>query len=202
MIEIENELHAKGYNLIASIDEVGRGCLAGDVLACAVIMPRDMVIPGVNDSKKLSPKKREELYEKILEKAIAVGIGRIEPDTIDKINIKESTRLAMKEAVLNLKDRNGNIITPDYLLIDAERVPIDIPQMNIIKGDERCHGIACASIVAKVYRDRLCEIWGKEYTGYKIEKNKGYGTKEHREAIKEIGPSPIHRMSFLKKVLQ
>ena len=201
MIEIENELHDKGYNLIACIDEVGRGCLAGDVLACAVIMPKGIMIPEVNDSKKLSPKKREELYEKIVDKAIAIGIGRIGPETIDKINIKESTRLAMKEAALNLIDKNDNIITPDYLLIDAEKVPIKIPQMSLIKGDERSHGIACASIVAKVYRDKLCEIWGKEYEGYKIGKNKGYGTKEHREAVKRKGPSPIHRMSFLKNIL-
>lgn len=200
-IEIENELHDKGYNLIACIDEVGRGCLAGDVLACAVIMPKGIMIPEVNDSKKLSPKKREELYEKIVDKAIAIGIGRIGPETIDKINIKESTRLAMKEAALNLIDKNDNIITPDYLLIDAEKVPIKIPQMSLIKGDERSHGIACASIVAKVYRDKLCEIWGKEYEGYKIGKNKGYGTKEHREAVKRKGPSPIHRMSFLKNIL-
>ena len=200
-IEIENELHDKGYNLIACIDEVGRGCLAGDVLACAVIMPKGIMIPEVNDSKKLSPKKREELYEKIVDKAIAIGIGRIGPETIDKINIKESTRLAMKEAVLNLIDKNDNIITPDYLLIDAEKVPIKIPQTSLIKGDERSHGIACASIVAKVYRDKLCEIWGKEYEGYKIGKNKGYGTKEHREAVKRKGPSPIHRMSFLKNIL-
>jgi ribonuclease HII len=200
-IEIENELHDKGYNLIACIDEVGRGCLAGDVLACAVIMPKGIMIPEVNDSKKLSPKKREELYEKIVDKAIAIGIGRIGPETIDKINIKESTRLAMKEAALNLIDKNDNIITPDYLLIDAEKVPIKIPQMSLIKGDERSHGIACASIVAKVYRDKLCEIWGKEYEGYKIGKNKGYGTKEHREAVKKLGPSPIHRMSFLKNIL-
>ena len=200
-IEIENELHDKGYNLIACIDEVGRGCLAGDVLACAVIMPKGIMIPEVNDSKKLSPKKREELYEKIVDKAIAIGIGRIGPETIDKINIKESTRLAMKEAVLNLIDKNDNIITPDYLLIDAEKVPIKIPQMSLIKGDERSHGIACASIVAKVYRDKLCEIWGKEYEGYRIGKNKGYGTKEHREAVKKLGPSPIHRMSFLKNIL-
>lgn len=201
MIEIENELHYRGYELIACIDEVGRGCLAGDVLACAIIMPKNIIIPDVNDSKKLSPKKREKLYEKIVEKAIAIGIGQIGPDIIDEINIKESTRLAMKKAVLNLKDKDDKLIIPDYLLVDAENIPIDIPQMNIVKGDAKVYGIACASIVAKVYRDRLCEIWGQQYKGYKIEKNKGYGTKEHREAIKEIGPSPIHRMSFLKKIL-
>lgn len=201
MLEIENQLHDRGYNLIACIDEVGRGCLAGDVLACAVIMPKGVIIPGANDSKKLSAKKRESLYGKIIDNAIAVGIGQVGPAVIDDINIKESTRIAMKEAVLNLKDKNKNIIIPDYLLIDAEKISIDIPQMNLIKGDEKSHGIACASIVAKVYRDRLCEKWGNKYKGYKIGKNKGYGTKEHREAIKEIGPSPIHRMSFLKNIL-
>lgn len=201
LIEIENQLHNKGYNLVACIDEVGRGCLAGDVVACAIIIPKSMIIPGVWDSKKLSAKKREYLYPKIIKEAIAVGIGQIGPGLIDEINIKESTRLAMKEAVLNLKDKDGNIITPDYLLIDAEKVPIDIPQVSLIKGDEKSHGIACASIVAKVYRDRLCKDWDFEYEGYKIGKNKGYGTKEHRDAIKRLGPSPIHRISFLGKIL-
>ncbi|NLW22266.1 MAG: ribonuclease HII [Tissierellia bacterium] len=201
MLEIERKIWNQGYNLIACIDEVGRGCLAGDVVACAIIMPKDIIIPHVNDSKKISPKKRESLYERIMEEAIAVGIGQIGPEIIDKINIKESTRLAMKEAVLNLRDKNNRVIVPDYLLIDAENIPLSIPQMSLTKGDEKSHGIACASIIAKVYRDRLCEIWGEEYRGYKIEKNKGYGTKEHREAIKKIGPSPIHRISFLKKIL-
>ena len=195
MFEIENEFWSKGYNYIACIDEVGRGSLAGDVLACAIIMSKDAFIQGVKDSKKLSPKKREKLYDEILEFTYAVGIGRVDPNTIDQINIKESTRLAMKKAVLNLKDKNGNTVIPDYILIDAEEVYLDIPQTSIIKGDEKCFGISCASIIAKVYRDRLCNIWGKEYEGYFIEKNKGYGTKEHREAIKKLGPSPIHRLT-------
>lgn len=202
MLKIEKELQEKGFELIACIDEVGRGCLAGDVLACAIIMPKNMKITGVNDSKKLSAKKREELYSIIVENALAIGIGQIGPDIIDEINIKESTKLAMKKAVLDLKDKNGEAVVPDYLLVDAEEIPISIPQLNLIKGDEKSHGIACASIVAKVYRDRLCEKWGQGYKGYKIEKNKGYGTKEHREAIKEIGPSPIHRMTFLKRIVK
>ena len=202
MIVIENELYKKGYDLIACIDEVGRGCLAGDVVACAIIMPKNTIISGVEDSKKLSAKKRECLYPKILKDAIAVGIGQVGSDVIDKINIKKSTRLAMKEAVLNLKDKYGNVIIPDYLLIDAEKIPIDMPQMSIVKGDEKSYGIACASIVAKVYRDRLCQDWDFKYEGYKLAKNKGYGTKEHREAIKKLGPSPIHRMSFLGKILR
>lgn len=201
MFEIENEFWSKGYNYIACIDEVGRGSLAGDVLACAIIMPKDAFIQGVKDSKKLSPKKREKLYDEILELAYAVGIGQVDSNTIDEINIKESTRLAMKKAVLNLKDKNGNTVIPDYILIDAEEVYLDVPQTSIIKGDEKCFGISCASIIAKVYRDRLCNVWGKEYEGYFIEKNKGYGTKEHREAIKKLGPSPIHRLTFLKNII-
>ncbi len=201
MLKIEKDIWNKGYNYIACIDEVGRGCLAGDVVACAIIMPKGVLIEGVNDSKKLTAKKRESLYGKILETSVAVGIGQVDPVTIDRINIKESTRLAMKKAILNLKDKQGNKVLPDYLLIDAEEVYIDIPQSSIIKGDEKSHGIACASIIAKVYRDNICKTWGQEYNGYAIEKNKGYGTKEHREAIKTIGPSPIHRLTFLKKII-
>lgn len=201
MLELENQLYDKGYDFIACIDEVGRGCLAGDVVACAVVMPKNCFIPGVDDSKKLSAKKREKLYELILSNSVAIGIGRIGPHIIDEINIKEATRLAMKEAVLNLKDKSGHDIKPSYLLIDAEKISIDIPQKSIIKGDEKSHGIQCASIVAKVYRDRLCNKWDEEYKGYKIFKNKGYGTKEHRDAIKRLGPSPIHRKTFLKNIL-
>ncbi|HHV38742.1 MAG TPA: ribonuclease HII [Tepidimicrobium sp.] len=201
MIEIENRIYEKGHELIACIDEVGRGCLAGDVLACALIMPRGIIIDGITDSKKLTARRREELHRKIMKRAIAIGIGRVDPETIDRINIKESTRLAMRQAVLNLADRAGNLVIPDYLLVDAENVPMDIPQMNIIKGDTKSHGIACASIVAKVFRDELCKEWASKYPGYKIEKNKGYGTREHREAIRRIGPSPVHRMSFLKNIL-
>ncbi|MEY8303212.1 ribonuclease HII [Anaerosalibacter bizertensis] len=202
MLEIENEIRSKGYKYIACIDEVGRGCLAGDVVACAIIMPKDLIIEGVKDSKKLTPRKREKLYGEILESSLALGFGQVDSKTIDKINIKESTRLAMKKAVLNLKDRDGNSISPDFILIDAEEIYLDVPQKGIIKGDARSHGIACASIMAKVFRDRQCEeIWGKKYSGYLIEKNKGYGTKEHREAIKKLGPSPIHRLTFLKNII-
>lgn len=201
MLKLEEEIYQLGYKRIACIDEVGRGCLAGDVLACAIIMPRDLRIEGVNDSKKLSEKKRLFLYDEIFEKVIAIGIGRIGPDIIDKINIKESTKLAMKKAVDDLKDKDGNHISPDYLLIDAEKIDCGIPSTSIIKGDEKSHGIACASIIAKVYRDRLCIDWDKIYGGYNLKKHKGYGTKEHRDHIIELGPSPIHRMSFLKKIL-
>ncbi len=201
MLTIENEIRKEGYKYIACIDEVGRGCLAGDVVACAVIMPKDLIIEGVKDSKKLSAKKREELYDIIIEEAIAVGIGSVDCKTIDNINIKKSTHLAMKKAISNLKDKEGNKISQDFLLIDAERLDINIPQKSVIKGDEKCHGIAAASIVAKVYRDRQCIKWAREYEGYGLDRNKGYGTKEHRQAIKEKGPTPIHRMSFLKNIL-
>lgn len=202
MLEIERKLYSEGYRNIVCVDEVGRGCLAGDVVACAIIMPIDKPIEGVKDSKKLSVKKREELYDKIVDKAIAIGIGQVSSKVIDDINIKESTKLAMKLAVLNLKTKEGNKIIPDYLIVDAERIPIDIPQLNIVKGDEKMYGISCASIVAKVYRDRLCLEWEEKFKGYNIGKNKGYGTKEHREAIKKLGPSPIHRLTFLKNILK
>ena len=201
MLEIENHIYVSGYKYIACIDEVGRGCLAGDVVACAIIMPKDLIIDGVRDSKKLSEKKREFLYDKILNNAIAYGVGQVNSQTIDNINIKESTRLAMKMAVDNLKDKEGNQVIPDFILIDAEEIDTQIPQRGIIKGDEKSHGIACASIIAKVYRDRLCLEWDKEYEGYNLKKNKGYGTKEHREAIQLLGASPIHRITFLRNIL-
>lgn len=202
MLEIEEEIYKLGYNSIACIDEVGRGCLAGDVLACAVIMPRGLKIEGVNDSKKISEKKRNLLYDIITEKAIAIGIGRIDPVLIDKINIKESTKLAMGKAVENLKDKRGNHIKADFLLIDAENINSNIASKSIIKGDQKSHGIACASIIAKVERDGLCSGWDEIYQGYNLKKHKGYGTREHIEKILELGPSPIHRMSFLNKILK
>lgn len=202
MLELENNIYKLGYNKVACIDEVGRGCLAGDVVACAIIMQRDIIIKGVKDSKKLTEKKRLLLYDEILQNSIAFGIGRVNSDIIDKINIKESTKLAMKYAVENLKDKNGKKVEADYLLIDAEAIDINIPQDSIIKGDEKSHGIACASIIAKVYRDRLCIDWDMEYKGYNLSKHKGYGTKEHREAIQLLGPSPIHRKTFLKNIIK
>ncbi|NLV89688.1 MAG: ribonuclease HII [Tissierellia bacterium] len=201
MLQIDERIASMGYEYIACIDEVGRGCLAGDVVACAIILPKNLFIDGVKDSKKLSEKKREELYEKIISNCIAWGIGRVSSTVIDEINIKESTKLAMKLAVQNLEDSKGNRIVPDFLLIDAEKIDLDIQQESIIKGDEKSFGIACASIVAKVYRDRLCIQWDKEYPGYNLKKHKGYGTKEHRELIKSLGPSPIHRRTFLKNIL-
>lgn len=201
MLEYESKLYKKGINLVAGVDEVGRGCLLGDVVACAIIMPKNLLIEGVRDSKKLSEKKREYLYNIILDEAIAIGIGRVDSKIIDKINIKESTRIAMKKAVLNIRDRNGTRLVPEYLLVDAEFIDIDIEQESIIKGDDISHTISCASIVAKVYRDKLCLKWDKQYPEYNVKQHKGYGTKEHRENIKSFGPTPIHRMTFLRKTL-
>lgn len=202
MNRIENDLYLKGYEKIACIDEVGRGCLLGDVVACAIILPKGLIIDEVNDSKKLSPKKREYLYDIIIEKSLAYGVGRVNAEDIDNINIKEAARLAMKRAVQNMKDGKDELVSPDFLLVDAEEVYMDIPQMGIIKGDSKSHGIACASIIAKVYRDRLCLEWEKEFPGYNIKQHKGYGTKEHRENLISIGVTPIHRKTFLKKILK
>ena len=202
MINLEDGLYLEGYKKIACIDEVGRGCLLGDVVACAIILPKGSRIEGVRDSKKLTPKKRDYLYDLIIKESIAYGIGRVDSKTIDKINIKESTRLAMKLAVENIVDKSGEAIRPDYLLVDAETVYIDIPQAGIIKGDDKSHGIACASIIAKVYRDRLCMDWEDEFPGYNIKQHKGYGTKEHRENIKLLGATDIHRKSFLTRIIK
>ena len=202
MIEIENKLYEKGYKSIACIDEVGRGCLFGDVVACAIIMPKGLTIPEVKDSKKLTPKKRETLYDIILENSMAYGIGRVDNKTIDEINIRQATLEAMKLAVENLKDKDSKTINPDFLLIDAETVNVDIDQKGIKGGDNSSHGIACASIIAKVYRDKLCNQWNDEYPEYKIGKHKGYGTKDHIKALKEYGPSDLHRHTFLRKILK
>lgn len=201
MLEIEQELWDKGYKSIACIDEVGRGCLAGSVMACAIIMPQGLLIEGVNDSKKLTPKKREHLFGIIKEKAVAAGIGEMGCRTVDEVNIKNAAKLAMMQAIENLKDRDGNKVIPDCLLIDAEKLDLNIPQLNIIKGDEKCHGIAAASIIAKVTRDRQMNELDKIYPEYKFAKNKGYGTKEHIGALLEYGPVEIHRRTFIKKIL-
>lgn len=201
MLKIEQELWDNGYKNIACIDEVGRGCLAGSVVACAIIMPRNLLIDGVNDSKKLTPKKRDKLFDIIKQSALAIGIGEISCNTVDKINIKNATKLAMKQAIENLKDKKGNKIVPDCLLIDAEKLDLQIPQHNIIKGDAKCHGIAAASIIAKVTRDRQMKELDKTFPEYKFAKNKGYGTKDHVQALQIYGPTEIHRKSFLKKIL-
>ena len=201
MLKIEQELWDKGYNYIACIDEVGRGCLAGSLVTCAIIMPKGLLIEGVNDSKKLTPKKREELFSIITESAVAFGIGELDWTKVDEYNIKNATRLAMVQAVENLRDREERRIIPDYILVDAEKLNIAIPQSNLIHGDARCHGIAAASIVAKVTRDREMDEMAKLSPQYKFSKNKGYGTKDHIEALLEYGPCQIHRKSFIKKIL-
>lgn len=201
LLEIEKGLWESGYQLIAGCDEVGRGCLFGSVLAAAVILPQNLRIEGVTDSKLLSPKKREYLYEIIKEKAIGIGVGTISPAIIDQINIKNAVRLAMKKALSSMKDSEGKVIIPDYILVDAEKVDIQIPQRAIIKGDSTAQAIAAASIVAKVIRDRMCLKWALEYPQYGLDQHKGYGTKQHVEALLMHGPSELHRKTFLKKII-
>lgn len=196
MLEYEKDLYSKGYEYICGIDEAGRGPLCGPVVAAAVILRKSDKIEGVNDSKKLSEKKREQVFEEIRKRAIAYSVGIVDEKTIDEINILEATRLAMKKAVEGLKQK------PDYALVDAEKkVPIDTPYTPIIKGDTLSESIAAASIIAKVTRDRMIVELDKQYPEYNFAKNKGYGTKEHTEAIKEHGLCPAHRRSFCKKFM-
>ncbi|WP_404591205.1 ribonuclease HII [Paenibacillus sp. RC73] len=196
MLRYEKECWEQSYERIAGIDEVGRGCLFGDVVAAAVILPNGELLEGVDDSKKLTDKKRETYYELIMEKAIAVGVGYVDARTIDAINIKQAARLAMKQAVEALH------ISPDYLLVDAEKVDLPISQLSIIKGDANSQSIAAASIIAKVTRDRLCKgEWDAKYPEYGIGIHKGYATKLHREQILTLGPTAMHRRSFLGNLL-
>lgn len=182
----------KDYPYICGIDEVGRGPLAGPVVAGAVILPKDDMILYLNDSKKLSEKKREMLYDEIMNRAVATGIGMASPARIDEINILQATYEAMRMAIDNLKVR------PDILLNDAVTIPqVDILQVPIIKGDAKSISIAAASIIAKVTRDRLMEEYDKVLPGYDFASNKGYGTKAHIAGLKELGPTPIHRRSFI-----
>ncbi|MCD8019136.1 MAG: ribonuclease HII [Clostridiales bacterium] len=186
----------KDYEYICGIDEVGRGPLAGPVVAGAVILPKDSRILYINDSKKLSAQKREELFEEIQREAIAIGIGQISHDRIDEINILQATYEAMRQAIAHLSVR------PSLLLNDAVTIPeVDIPQVAIIHGDAQSISIGAASIMAKVYRDRLMVEYDKIYPGYGFAANKGYGTRDHMEALRELGPSPIHRRSFIKSIL-
>lgn len=186
------EREYEAYPYICGIDEVGRGPLAGPVVACAVILPKDCDILYINDSKKLSEKKREMLYDEIMEKAVAVGIGIVGPERIDEINILQATYEAMREAISKLS------VQPDLLLNDAVKIPgVDIPQVSIIKGDAKSASIGAASIVAKVTRDRMMVEYDSIFPEYGFAGNKGYGTAVHIEALKEIGPTPIHRRSFI-----
>lgn len=190
MLSYEKELYEQGFNLIAGIDEVGRGPLVGPVVAASVILPKNFYLEEINDSKKLSEKKREKLYEIIKENAISIGIGIVDEKRIDEINIYEATKEAMLSAIKNSK------IKPDYLLIDAMKLDTDIPFLSIIKGDTKSESIAAASIIAKVTRDNMMKQLHKKYPEYSFDKNKGYGTKKHIEALKEYGILNEHRLSF------
>lgn len=194
MWEIEDDLRANGYELICGVDEAGRGPLAGPVCAAAVILPRDAEIPGLNDSKKLSDKKRRELFPIIKEKAICYGIGLASHEEIDEINILQATYLAMERALAQLT------VTPQQVLIDGNRTKdFGLPVKTVVHGDSLSMSIAAASVLAKVTRDDLMLEMAKEYPQYGFEIHKGYGTKAHYEALRTYGVCPIHRNSFLKK---
>ena len=194
--EYENELKNKGYNLIAGVDEAGRGPLAGPVYAAAVILKEGAVIDGINDSKKLTEKKREELFDKIIENSVAYAISSVDEKVIDEINILNATHMAMNNAVDKLQPK------ADYVIIDGNSIKnMKTPHETVVKGDAKSISIAAASILAKVSRDRYILEMAKIYPQYGFEKHKGYGTKAHNEAILEHGPSPIHRKTFLKKLL-
>ncbi|NQX65738.1 ribonuclease HII [Paenibacillus alba] len=195
MLAYEKQMWEQGFSLVAGIDEVGRGCLFGDVVAAAVILPKGYVLEGVNDSKKLSEKKRDYLYEQIRLEALAVGVGIVDVAHIEAINIKQAARLAMKQAVEQLK------ITPDCLLVDAEKVDVDLEQTAIIHGDALSQSIAAASIIAKVTRDRMCVEWDDQYPEYGLAIHKGYATKHHRDMLLRYGPTPLHRKLFIRKVM-
>ena len=194
MRKYESALEAHGYKMIAGVDEAGRGPLAGDVFAAAVILPYDYLPEGLNDSKKISEKKREKLYDEITKNAISYAIGRASANEIDEINILQATYEAMRRAVAGLS------IVPDYVLIDGNPVT-DMPFLHasIVKGDSLSLSIAAASIIAKVSRDRYMLEMDSIYPGYGFAVHKGYGTKAHKDAVWELGPCPIHRRSFLKK---
>jgi ribonuclease HII len=191
LLEFEELARRQGYARVAGIDEAGRGPLAGPVVAAAVMLRPDTRIPGVTDSKKLSEARRESLFPVIMEQALAVGVGIVDNQLIDRINILQATLHAMREAVADLS------ITPDYLLIDGiTPVPLSIPQKTIKRGDSASLSIAAASIIAKVTRDRLMVAYGNEFPGYGLAGHKGYGCASHLDAIARLGPSPIHRKTF------
>ena len=192
---IENEIYASGVNILCGVDEAGRGPLAGPVCAAAVILPQNLEIKGLNDSKKLSEKQREELYSIICQEAISYGIAFAEVEEIEKLNILEATFVAMNRAIKKLS------VVPELALIDGNRTKgIEVSARAIVKGDGKCADIAAASILAKVTRDRYMLEMAERYPQYHFEKHKGYGTKLHYEALREFGPSEIHRMSFLRKM--
>lgn len=191
LFNYDKELRKEGYRYICGIDEAGRGPLAGPVSVCAVIMDLDEMIDGVNDSKKVSPKKRDLLYDVVREKALSYKCVMLDSKVIDEINILEATKKAMKEAVQGLS------IKPDLILVDAVKIDFGCETRPIIKGDATSYSIASASIIAKVARDRLMEEYDNQFPGYGFAKHKGYGTKDHINAIKTLGPTPIHRRTFI-----
>lgn len=197
MLEIEESLYEKGYKLVCGVDEAGRGPLCGPVVAAAVILKPGQMIDGVNDSKKISEKKREKLYEDIMANALAVGVGMSDVDVIEDVNILNATKLAMKQAISNLK------IQPEYVLIDGNQmIDITMDAETVVSGDAKSESIAAASIIAKVTRDRMLLEWDKEYPEYGFAKHKGYGTKAHIEAIGKYGLIPLHRKSFCTKFVK
>ena len=190
MLAYEKELYTQGIQLIAGVDEVGRGPLAGPVVAAAVILPKACKIPGLNDSKKIPKSKHKEIYEAVLQNAVAIGIGIKDNQVIDQVNIYEATKLAMMEAIGQLEPQ------PQHLLIDAMKLDLPISQTSIIKGDANSLSIAAASIVAKVTRDQMMEEFDREYPGYDFAQNAGYGTAKHLAGLDKLGVTPIHRRSF------
>ena len=190
MLAYEKELYTQGIQLIAGVDEVGRGPLAGPVVAAAVILPKACKIPGLNDSKKIPKSKHKEIYEAVLQNAIAIGIGIKDNQVIDQVNIYEATKLAMREAIGQLEPQ------PQHLLIDAMRLDLPISQTSIIKGDANSLSIAAAAIVAKVTRDQMMEEFDRKYPGYDFAQNAGYGTAKHLAGLDQLGVTPIHRRSF------
>ena len=190
MLAYEKECYARGMELIAGVDEVGRGPLAGPVVAAAVILPKACKIPGLNDSKKIPKSKHKEIYEAVLQNAIAIGIGVKDNQVIDQVNIYEATKLAMMEAIGQLDPQ------PQHLLIDAMKLDLPISQTSIIKGDANSLSIAAASIVAKVTRDQMMEEFDRKYPGYDFAQNAGYGTANHLAGLDQLGVTPIHRRSF------
>lgn len=190
MLAYEKELYAQGIHLIAGVDEVGRGPLAGPVVAAAVILPKNCKIPGLNDSKKIPKSKHQAIYQAVLDQALSVGIGVKDNHVIDQVNIYEATKLAMLEAIQELE------LQPQHLLIDAMKLDLPISQTSIIKGDANSLSIAAASIVAKVTRDQMMTAYDQEYPGYDFAQNAGYGTTRHLEGLEKQGVTPIHRRSF------
>jgi ribonuclease HII len=187
---LESELRARGFRFIAGADEVGRGSLFGSVVAGAVILSPDNPIRGLNDSKQIEPERREILADRIRERAVAWAVAAVDSSMIDRINIYEASRLAMKTAVRQLDP------AADFVLVDAVPLDLPLPQQPLVQGDERCHAIAAASIIAKVYRDRMMCEWHKFYPEYGLASHKGYQTPEHMAAIRKYGPTPLHRLSF------